>query len=69
MGAMLLGILVPVPGYIIAGVIWNEGIHGVSAGWPTVFFIVLVIASSMALWALALHAILPKGKAGRDERP
>lgn len=58
--AVLLGVFVPVPGYIIAALFWPGGIHDLDSTRESIAFLVVLIGISGVVWAVIANAVLPR---------
>ena len=57
---LVLGVLMPLPGYILASVFWSAGIHDIDSTLEGIVFVAVVLGLSGMSWALVAHAVLPR---------
>jgi hypothetical protein len=58
----IMGIIVPLPGYIVASFFVLDGGHGVTPGRPASIFIVVVMILSAIIWGIVLTLGLPRNR-------
>jgi hypothetical protein len=57
---VLLGIFVPIPGYVAAALFWPGGIHDLETRGKVVAFVCVVIGVSAVVWGAIANAVLPR---------
>ena len=57
---VLLGVFVPIPGYVIAALFWPSGVHDLVSTGQGVGFLATVFGVSAVVWAAIAHALLPR---------
>lgn len=57
---VLLGIFVPIPGYVAAALFWPGGIHDLDTTGKVVAFVCVVVGVSAVVWGAIANAALPR---------
>jgi hypothetical protein len=60
--ASVLGVFVPLPGYLFAAWFWPAGIHDIDSTREGVVFVVTVVGASVAIWAALANWLLPRNR-------
>jgi hypothetical protein len=58
--ALLLGIFVPIPGYVAASFLWSAGVHDLETTGEAVAFACVVVSVSAVVWGALANALLPR---------
>ena len=58
--SIVLGVLIPLPGYFLAAFIWPAGGHDVDSTNEAVVFVTVVYGLSIGMWALFANWVLPR---------
>lgn len=66
---VLLGIFVPIPGYVAAALFWPGGIHDLDTTGKVVTFVCVVIGVSTVVWGAIANAVLPRRHGGTAANP
>jgi hypothetical protein len=66
--SVLLGIFVPIPGYVAAAILWPGGVHDLDTTGKLVTFASVVVGVSAVVWGAIAAAALPRprGDAGAN---
>jgi hypothetical protein len=58
--AVVLGVFLPIPGYLAAALFWQGGIHDLDSTSKIVAFVVVLFGVSGFVWGLLANAVLPR---------
>jgi hypothetical protein len=60
LGTLLLGIFLPIPGWLIAGLFWPAGGHSVTSTADGIALLAVIFGVSLVAWASLLNLLLPR---------
>jgi hypothetical protein len=66
---VLLGIFLPIPGYVAAALFWPGGIHDLDSTGKVVAFVCVVVGISAVVWGAIANAALPRPRDGAASNP
>jgi hypothetical protein len=67
--AALMGIFVPIPGYVAAALFWPGGIHDLDTTGNAIAFLCVVVGVSAFVWGAIANAALPRREGGTAAAP
>jgi hypothetical protein len=57
---VLMGIFVPIPGYVAAALFWPGGIHDLDTTGKMIAFVCILVGVSAIVWGVIANAVLPR---------
>jgi hypothetical protein len=67
--AVLLGVFLPIPGYVAAALLWPGGIHDLDSTGKAVAFGCVVVGVSAVVWGVIANAALPRRQRATTTTP